>query len=83
VIRNEFSCDQIAWPRDKPITLVSYQSADATTTHLQRVAVGERLPDMPLFLDAEGWVRVPLEVSYGAAWAGCARWALERMNSSA
>lgn len=79
-IREEFCCDLIAWPRDKPFTLVSYQSADAITTRLQRVAVGDTLPAMPLFLDADGWVPVPLEASYAAAWEGCARRALERMD---
>jgi hypothetical protein len=83
VIREELSSHPIGWPRDKPFTLVSYQCFDACTTHLQRVAVGEVLPDMPLFLDSELWVPVPLEVSYTAAWHGCARWALERTHSPA
>jgi hypothetical protein len=32
--------------------------------------VGEMLPDMPLFLDPESYVLVPLEATYSEAWSG-------------
>jgi hypothetical protein len=34
------------------------------------VAVGDELPDMPLFLEPESYVQVPLASTYQAAWAG-------------
>ncbi|NUQ64595.1 MAG: hypothetical protein HUU20_19180 [Pirellulales bacterium] len=36
---------------------------------IEPVAVGGRLPDMPLFLDPERYVPVPLEDTYTAAFA--------------
>jgi hypothetical protein len=35
---------------------------------LEPVAVGDKLPKMPLFLSPESYVRVPLEETYRAAW---------------
>ena len=37
---------------------------------IEPVAVGDRLPDMPLFLTADVYVPVPLESSYQSAWDG-------------
>jgi hypothetical protein len=34
------------------------------------VAVGDVLPDMPLFLEPGVYVSVPLEATYQAAWRG-------------
>jgi hypothetical protein len=43
------------------------------TAHVEPVAVGDALVDMPLFL-APGWyVSVPLEATYEAAWRGVPR----------
>jgi hypothetical protein len=33
------------------------------------VAIGQDLPDMPLFLTPEVYIDVPLEATYQAAWA--------------
>ena len=35
---------------------------------VEPVAVGDALPDMPLFLTADVYVRVPLEATYRSAW---------------
>jgi len=35
---------------------------------IEVVAVGEALPDMPLFLSSERYVNVPLEATYQSAW---------------
>lgn len=59
-------------PADKPLTLASYvdDGANQYTAYVEPVAVGDALPDMPVFLDDETYVNVPLEPTYLAAWAG-------------
>ncbi|HYH65825.1 MAG TPA: hypothetical protein VD866_14095, partial [Urbifossiella sp.] len=56
-------------PPDKPLTLAAYAAGEPAHAFVENVAVGEPLPDMPLFLTPEYHVLVPLEASYAAAWA--------------
>jgi hypothetical protein len=56
-------------PKDKPLTLVAYESALLIRSYVVHVAVGDILPDMPLFLEPQKVVEVPLETSYHAAFA--------------
>jgi Protein of unknown function (DUF4058) len=56
-------------PSDKPLTVAGYDVGSGFAAYVNPVAVGERLPDVPLFL-APGWyVNVPLESTYESAWA--------------
>jgi len=57
-------------PPDKPLTVASSSADDITTGYVQPIAVGDVLPSMPLFLDPESYVRVPLEATYMEAWSG-------------
>jgi hypothetical protein len=57
----------------KPLTLVSYDVADDITAYVEPIAVGDRLRDMPLFLENERYIDVPLEATYRAAWRGVPR----------
>jgi hypothetical protein len=59
-----------ALPDDKPLTCVSYVGYPGMEVFLEPVAVGDPLPDMPLFLTRQTYVPVPLEASYQAAWEG-------------
>jgi hypothetical protein len=55
-------------PKDKPLTVASYDAGGDPTAYLDSVAVGDSLPDSPLFL-APGWyVNIPLERTYEASW---------------
>ncbi len=56
-------------PVGKPLTAVSYRSAIDLTAYVQPVAVGDCLPDMPLFLTSDEYVLAPLEQSYLENWA--------------
>jgi hypothetical protein len=57
-------------PPGKPLTLVSYDAGYPPTAYVEPVAVGDVLPDVPLFL-APGWyVNVPLEAAYRDASIG-------------
>lgn len=55
-------------PEDKPLTLAGYSAAEPMTAYVEPVAVGDRMPDMPLFVTADEWVPVPLEQTYQATW---------------
>jgi len=59
-----------ALPADKPLTLAAYSAGTVKSAYIDPVAVGDTLPDMPLFLGPEAYVNVPLEASYQAAWRG-------------
>jgi Protein of unknown function (DUF4058) len=57
-----------ARPADKPLTVAGYDAGVPLTTYVDPVAVGDLLPDVPLFL-APGWyVNIPLEATYQASW---------------
>ena len=70
--------DQVYSKPDKPLTLASYESGPAgisTRAYVRPVAIGDLLPDMPLFLEPGGHVPVPLEATYEQAFAALpARW---------
>jgi hypothetical protein len=52
---------------DKPLTLAAYDAGPPPTAYVQPVAVGDSLPEMPLFLRPGGYVLVPLEETYQEA----------------
>ncbi len=54
-------------PTDQPLTLVAYECDMTTRAYVETVAIGEPLPDMPLFLEPDGCVMVPLEATYSTA----------------
>jgi hypothetical protein len=58
-------------PADKPLTLVAYSAGVSKTAYIEPVAVGDALPDMPVFLAENWYVNVPLERTYQAAWDDC------------
>ncbi len=58
-----------ALPDDKRLTLVAYECDLTTRAYIEPVAVGDVLPDMPLYLEPHAWVKVPLEATYQAAFA--------------
>lgn len=57
-----------ARPADKPLTIASYDAALDLTAYVDPVAVGDVLPDAPLFLAAGWYVNIPLEQTYMASW---------------
>lgn len=66
---NEIGTDEYVLSRDRPLTAVAYISGvDLVDAFVNHFAVGEPIPEMPLFLTKENYVRVPLEAAYMAAW---------------
>jgi hypothetical protein len=58
---------------EQPLTLVAYESGLTTKAYVEPVAVGEAIPDMPLFLEPSGFVPVPLEATYETAFEAVPR----------
>lgn len=67
-IWDEIAGEPFSLPPDKPLTLAAYEVGHDINAYIETVAVGEPLPDMPLFLVAEGHILIPLETIYQAAW---------------
>jgi hypothetical protein len=57
----------------KPLSLLAYVGGAEQRAYAESIAVGESLIDMPLFLDPDHYVEVPLESTYMAAYAGMPR----------
>jgi hypothetical protein len=57
-----------ALPDDKLLTCVSYVGSPCIEVFLEPVAVGDSLPEMPLFLTPESYVLLPLDATYRSAW---------------
>ena len=55
-------------PADKPLTVAAYDVGVPMTGYLGPLAVGDELPDVPLFLASGHYVNVPLEEIYAASW---------------
>jgi hypothetical protein len=55
-------------PPDKPLTVASYAVGTETVAYVEPAAVGDPLPDMPIFLTSERYVLCPLEATYQTAW---------------
>jgi hypothetical protein len=64
------SGEDFALPPDKPLTCVSYVGGAGAEAFIEPVAVGDALPEMPLFLTPEVYVPTPLEATYQMAWDG-------------
>jgi hypothetical protein len=57
-------------PHNEPLTLASYAAGPKVEIYLEHVAVGDSLPEMPLFLRPDRYIYVPLEPTYNAAYRG-------------
>ncbi len=66
----ELTGERFSPPTDKPLTLAAYSAGLVKRAYVEPVAVGDTLPDMPLFLAADNYVNVPLERTHQEAWAG-------------
>lgn len=53
---------------DESLAVMAYRSDVVPTAYFTPFAVGDTLPEMPLFLDPDRYVDVPLEETYAEAW---------------
>jgi hypothetical protein len=73
LIREAVLDEPFELPPDKPLTLAAYVAGLLWTAYVEPVAVGDALPDMPVFLDADTYVLVPLDPTYRETWDRCPR----------
>lgn len=65
-----FDTEDYVLPEAKPFTLAAYCAGELPDAYVTHLAVGELLPQMPLFLSAGAYVNVPFAAAYDAAWRG-------------
>jgi hypothetical protein len=56
-------------PSDEPMTLAAYESGSLIRAFVEPISVGNSLKSMPLYLEPDRYVLVPLESTYTAAFA--------------
>jgi hypothetical protein len=61
--------DEFTFPAGKNLTLASYNEGREKAAYVEPLAVGDVMPDMPLFLIDDYHVMVPLEATYQATWS--------------
>jgi hypothetical protein len=67
-IWDEFVEEDFELPADQVLTVAAYDAGPPPAAYVEFVAVGDSLPDMPLFLKPEFYVRAPLEETYWTTW---------------
>ncbi len=78
----QFSSESFSLPDDKPLTLASYVAGETKKAYVEVAAVGDVLPEMPVFLDTRNYIRVPLEETYESTWEACPAEFRERVIGS-
>jgi hypothetical protein len=68
-IWEEITDETFELPQDKPLTAVSYAATPPITAYVEPLAVGDRLPSMPIFLEWGTYVPAPLEETYDTTWS--------------
>jgi hypothetical protein len=67
-IWDEFEEEDYALPADEQLTLAAYDAGPPPVAYVEPVAVGDTLPDMPIFLKPDFYVPAPLEHTYATTW---------------
>jgi Protein of unknown function (DUF4058) len=67
-IWEDIAGEQFLLPSDKPLTLVAYEIESDINAFVETIAVGDTLPEMPLFLAPDMHILLPLEKTYLSAW---------------
>lgn len=69
LIWDELGGKEVAFPAGKDRLLASYEAGTEYSAYVEPLAVGDKLPSMPLYVARELFVRVPLEATYRETWA--------------
>jgi hypothetical protein len=70
-IWDEFEAEDVyfEFPPGKDRILASYNAGREKAAYVEPIAVGDVLPDMPLFLFEDRHIKVPLESTYQTTWS--------------
>ena len=71
VIWDEICEEPFVLPPNKPLTVAAYSAAEPMTAYVEPVAVGDLLPNLPIFLGHDTYIPAPLEPTYQTTWAKC------------
>jgi hypothetical protein len=66
-IWSRYSSEEYKPPAEQPLTLSSYLADNEVEAYVEHLNFDDPLPEMPLFLDEETYIYVPLETTYGTA----------------
>ncbi len=80
LIWSEVREEPFVLPPGRPLTLAAYAAGPPPTAYVEPVAVGQPLPDMPVFLDADTYVPLALEATYAETWRHCPRQYKEQVS---
>src|SRR5206468_548871 len=69
VVWGEDEADVFRFDPAKPLTCTSYIGGAGAEAFVEPVAIGDALPELPLFLTPKEYIDVPLEETYMAAFA--------------
>ena len=72
-IWGDITDESFTLPADEPLTLAAYSAGVPKRCYVEPTAVGRTLADMPLFLEPEEYINVPLEATYQGAYRGVPR----------
>ncbi|MFO7906675.1 MAG: DUF4058 family protein [Planctomycetota bacterium] len=67
-VLGEIGTEEYVLGPERPLTAAAYTGGVVVDAYAAHFAVGESIPDMPLFLTRNNYVSVPLERTYMAAW---------------
>ncbi|MCI0380782.1 MAG: DUF4058 family protein [Gemmataceae bacterium] len=79
-IWDDLNAGDYAIADDKPLALTSYAVDQLPDAYVEPLAVGDALPEMPLFLEPDRYVNVPLETTYQNAFRGLPEHLRERLQ---
>jgi len=76
LIWDEIEESPFEMPAGEPLLLAAYRAGDdavglSPVAYLEPFRVGEKMPDMPAWIDPDSFVEVPLERTYQSAWDVC------------
>jgi hypothetical protein len=69
-IWDEVGEEELPLPQDKPLVVAAIDAGPPRVFYVEPIAVGETLPDIPLFLEPGFYVPPPLEATYQNTWMG-------------
>jgi len=67
-IWDEFLEEDFELPADERLTLAAYDAGPPPAAYVEPIAVGDALPDTPVFLKPDFYVPAPLEAAYQTTW---------------
>lgn len=67
-IWDQFKEEPFELPPNQPFTIASYVAGSVKIAYVENVGVGDRLPEMPLFLTPTHYVQCPLDATYQVTW---------------